>query len=177
MDKFETLLEAISYYHHQLDETMILHQEAMIEGEVQLAKAILKQFEVLLKKHIEVEDNLVNPIHAKYVTEPRWQTEVYLAEHKKIPLLLEKLFTKFEISPTSQPEKNRWIIDILDYERSLKNVLEHHEEREEKGQLIELKTALTHDQYEQLLDECITQLHPISKQVEIEVERLAREIY
>lgn len=31
-----------------------------------------------------------------------------------------------------------WIIQLLDDERTLKNVLEHHEEREEKGLLPEL---------------------------------------
>lgn len=37
--------------------------------------------------------------------------------------------------------RRRWIIQLLDDERTLKNVLEHHEEREEKGMLPELGLA------------------------------------
>lgn len=37
--------------------------------------------------------------------------------------------------------RRRWIIQLLDDDRTLKNVLEHHEEREEKGMLPELGLA------------------------------------
>jgi hypothetical protein len=41
--------------------------------------------------------------------------------------------------PEDKGQRLRWIIKLIDDERSLKNLLEHHNEREEKGMLPELQ--------------------------------------
>lgn len=49
--------------------------------------------------------------------------------------------TAIDVAPGQA--RRRWIIQLLGDERTLKNVLEHHEEREEKGMLPELGLAAT----------------------------------
>lgn len=151
--QFNSLLQCVSYYHRQLDELLMLHQEAVIVQNMALAKRALKIFNKLLKTHIDLEDELLIPAHETLQAEKQWRTLIYSEEHKKLLDLLantQELINK----PPAQDELRRWIIEVIDYERTFKNVMEHHEEREEKGLLLELDNHLETNQLNNLITKC-----------------------
>ena len=152
--QFNSLLQCVSYYHRQIDEMLMLHQEAVIVQDIPLAEEALRLFSKLLKVHIELEDELLISRHEQLASEIRWRTRVYKEEHVKLFDLLGNIRQMLRKAPEAT-EMRRWVIDIIDYERTFKNVMEHHEEREEKGLLLELD----HELDKNTLDQIITQCH------------------
>lgn len=159
--------------HREMDELLLLHQEALIEQDLGTALARFEAFHARLRAHIELENRELLPRHEQ-VAQPRWRTQVYALEHDKILELAGKLHERLRQAVMAQDAdapaatgaltgagpgagieagagarsdgppgqaRRRWIIQLLDDERTLKNVLEHHEEREEKGALPELGLA------------------------------------
>lgn len=130
--------------HAAREELLLLHQEALIEQDLPGALARYEAFHACMRAHIEFENGELLPRHAQ-VAQPRWRTQVYALEHDKILELAEKLHERLRqavaeggAAAMHAKGRRRWIIQLLDDERTLKNVLEHHEEREEKGMLPEL---------------------------------------
>ena len=128
--------------HQEMDELLLQHQEALIEQDLTAAQQHYSAFHALLQSHIALEDSLLLPQHQQ-LEKPQWRSLVYSAEHEKLlqvaQLLGERLSRPL---PAERSPRLRAIIKLLDDERSLKNLVEHHNEREEKGMLPELQTAL-----------------------------------
>ena len=82
--QFNSLLQCVSYYHRQIDEMLMLHQEAVIVQDIPLAEDALRLFTRLLKTHIELEDELLIPRHRALGKEVRWKTRIYEEEHSKL---------------------------------------------------------------------------------------------
>ncbi len=137
-----TLHALVSSQHRHLDELMLLHQEALLLQDIPLATRFLDLFDSLLSAHIEAENQHLIPALARQPS-PRWSALLYQKEHEKITAMLQKIQTQLQALPglTGQPLR-RAILALLDYERAFKNVMEHHEEREETGLLRELDAAL-----------------------------------
>lgn len=125
--------------HREMDELLLLHQEALIEQDLAAAQARYAAFLERLRAHIDVENRELLPRHEK-LAQPRWRTPVYALEHDKILALAGRIEARLQApAPAPGQARRRWIIQLLDDERTLKNVMEHHEEREEKGLLPELE--------------------------------------
>ena len=124
--------------HAEMDELFLQHQEALLEQDQPRAQTHYAAFHQLLKAHIELEDTQLMPLHQQLL-KPQWRTLVYTAEHEKIlqvaQLMAERIAAPL---PADKSARLRHIIKLLDDERSLKNLVEHHNEREEKGMLPEL---------------------------------------
>lgn len=132
------LADRILADHRDMDELLLQHQEALVEQNMGAALTRYEIFHERLCAHIALENAELLPRHES-VEAPRWRTQVYALEHDKILALAAKILARMQhpvIEPG--PEQRRWIIALLDEERVLKNVVEHHEEREEKGMLPEL---------------------------------------
>jgi hemerythrin-like domain-containing protein len=124
--------------HAEMDALFLQHQEALIEQDLPRAQARYAAFHTLLKNHIALEDSQLAPLHQQ-LPSPQWRTLVYTAEHEKIlqvaQLMVERMAAPL---PAEKSARLRHIIQLIDDQRSLKNLLEHHNEREEKGMLPEL---------------------------------------
>ncbi len=135
------LIERILREHRQLEALMLSHQEALIEQDIASARSRYASFLQMLRQHIALENEHALPPH-KSVDGPKWRTLVYEAEHDKAlqvaELMQERLEREF---PPAGPARLHWLIKMMDDERSLKNLLEHHHEREEAGLLPELAAA------------------------------------
>jgi len=138
-----TLLAVVSAFHQQLNELLLLQQEALIEQKFDVARQLFAHFHALMTEHITVENEQLLPVHAE-LGETRWATSLYYLEHTKILSLLDRADQQLATALTSTLSPRRWLIHVLDYQRTLKNVLEHHEQREEQALLIELSGHLKH---------------------------------
>ena len=140
MNNLQKLLEA---YHELLDEFFLIHQEPLILGDINLAKEYLIYYAQLLRQHIEIENNYLFPLYKK--NDPnvsgRWPVTLYIHEHNKIEQLLvgvETLMLKLESQYSA-----RGVIHLLEVEYRLKQLVEHHEQREEIALLPELCERLS----------------------------------
>ena len=125
--------------HQEMNELFLQHQEALLEQDWAKAQARYAAFHTLLLSHIALEDSVLVPLHQQ-LTKPQWRTLVYTAEHDKVREIAQIMADRIAApKPEDKQQRLRWIIKLLDDERSLKNLLEHHNEREEKGMLPELQ--------------------------------------
>ncbi len=147
-----SLFSTTHAYHALLDELFLLHQEAILAREYTLVTTSLLLFKQWLTAHLELEDELFLPALSRHCPEPRWRPELYRKEHQKILKLLEEL--DLRVREFGIESGRRDIIRLLDHQRRFKGLLEHHEEREEKGLLKELDEYLPLEDLEALLLQC-----------------------
>lgn len=117
------------------------HQAALLDRRFADAARLLEEYGERLRAHIAFEERCLLPQCATRGS-ARWPPEVYRAEHRRIEQLLEKAGEHL------QREARRGItaavlISILDEERTLKRLVEHHHEREESalfGEIYQVRT-------------------------------------
>lgn len=157
MLKTNLLYQAIDKQHQQLGELFLMHQEALLLQDVELAMEIFYSYKALQVAHLTFENDHLLPELAK-LNDTRWPHSLYLHEHNKVRDLLNKndlnLNKAQEVRNTeSNKQYRRWLIDLFEQQKSLKNVLEHHEQREEQGMLSELFDQLDSDHVARLASE------------------------
>ena len=138
-----SLVDQVGNCHKILDELFLLHQECLLEGELEQALVVLRGFNTCHTLHMEYEDTLLLPAYAQLPNPGRWDATLYEKEHQKIIDLYTKLvnaLVELEQQPPSGKQLRRTIIHFLDREKSFKGLCEHHQEREEASMLLELDT-------------------------------------
>lgn len=150
---------------------MSLHQQALIEQNMPLAMALYELLEENLQLHIRLENELVFSQHCQLET-TRWPSSLYLAEHNKITDLLQQCRHRLQNPKTQNGNLKPWIIQTLDFQRTLKNVLEHHEEREEMTLLPELDKQLDKYLKTDLIKELNEQWHQATQKIQLKLKRL-----
>jgi len=136
------LLNVLDHYHQRLENLFLCQQEALVEQRFELASQILTHYQALLSAHIQLENSLLLPLHEK-VEKPRWASSLYQREHEKILTLLARAIEKLNAAQSEEGRSlRRLVIELLDYQRTLKGVLEHHEQREQQGLVPELSATL-----------------------------------
>ena len=151
--QFNSLSQCVSYYHRRIDELLMLHQEALVIQDFPLAQKALRIFAKFLNKHLTLENELLIPAHDSLGCNKQWRTQVYKEEHSKLVDLLDNIRHMLSKEPAEE-RMRRWVIEVIDYERTFKNVMEHHEEREEKGLLLEIDNYLERFELEKLITQC-----------------------
>lgn len=120
------------------------HQEALVTRYWKQAASLLEEYSTRLRRHIEIEQRLLLPHCDAVSASIRWQARVYRAEHERIAQLLARNIQ--HLAQTRQRGMTpAGLIALLDEERMLKHVLEHHHEREEQGLFAELRLQLPAD--------------------------------
>lgn len=135
------LTDVITKCHQELDEFFLLHQEALILAKFESAVELLGCFGELHQFHMDFENEKLIPMLTKLEDSGRWPVLLYSSEHDKIQELLRKTelrLLSLRDNPLSSKAMRRGIIDLLDEQKTLKGVCEHHQEREEIGLLPEL---------------------------------------
>jgi hemerythrin-like domain-containing protein len=136
-----SLQATVRIYHQYMQELLHLHQEALLERDIGLALGFWQLHAQMLRLHIHLENEMLLPALDNQVDSPAWPASLYRAEHAKISSMGEQLGEVLTgLAETGLAR--RVVIALLDKQRSYKNLLEHHEEREEKGLLPELDAVL-----------------------------------
>ena len=122
-----------------------------------LAMAFWQLFKTAITAHVEVENELLFKAFAEHVKEPRWPAMLYEKEHEKIVAMMAKaegLLAQLQNTDRDASQRRRQILAVLEYQRSFKNVIEHHEEREEIALLQELEQFAPQDLLQSLYAVC-----------------------
>lgn len=135
------LVEIIKKQHLDIRELFARHQEALLEGQLYDASIWLEQFYVCQKAHMQIEENYLFPEFAKIERKSKWDCSLYEKEHDKINKLYDNIVSDLNWlseQGLNESQKRRNIIALLDKEKTLKGLNEHHEDREEEAMLKEL---------------------------------------
>lgn len=148
---FATLLEL----HLDLAELFARHQEALLDCDLELARRTLRTFRALLLKHIDEEERVLMPVY-KSLAGATGQLGAGLlhGDHRKLTALVAELEQKLEALDEKQPQLKRKVLAMLDEERTLKHVLEHHDQRERRMFFPVLDRLTTEPARRQLLAQC-----------------------
>lgn len=141
--------------HRHLEELFYNHQEALLDLDVSRALQVLLQFEVELKKHIELEEEHLMPIYKMTDFSKGGAPEIFINEHRKLVSLLCDLRKNLEILISRPHIEKKNIIAILDSETMFKKVFSHHDKREEALFFPALDSVTNPDERRKLLDLCL----------------------
>jgi hemerythrin-like domain-containing protein len=126
-------------FHRLLAQLLTMHQEALLIDDMVLALNVFDLFTEALQRHLDVENHLLLPLHRTLVQEYRWSSMVYEKEHDKLLQMAARIRRELAGLGALQGRARRLaVLEQLDYQRSFKSVMEHHEEREEQALLPEL---------------------------------------
>ena len=87
-----SLAEQITACHQQLNEMFLLHQEALLQGQLENAASILRSYESCHALHMQFEDDILLPKYAGLEMQGKWDETLYQQEHHKI----HDLYTRIE---------------------------------------------------------------------------------
>lgn len=182
---FESFVQITAYYHCQLDELIICHQECLLEQNLTLAQETFKYFDQAMRLHIQFENEVLLPnwqlisepsSGAKGAAEkPKWPFIIYQKEHDKLLAMLAKAdaFLSICCQPyESRQQYRRHILNSLEYLKTLKNVAEHHEQREEQGLLPELLGKATEEQKARILEQALSVWKPLMQEIDQLLEKV-----
>lgn len=126
----DVLKNQLAESHKDLHQWFLFHQECLLLGEDILAMQAYDAFMSYLQKHIQFENQyLLNDMR---LNDGRWPLEVYRKEHDKLDAMLVRLSQMLVDYQRLQGRRKRLaLLELLDYEQTLRHVMEHHEEREE----------------------------------------------
>jgi len=150
--------------HATLDQMFLLHQGILVNRGWARAARLLAYYQQQLSQHIQIEEQMLLP----YCTiaapgEARWDAHVYVAEHRRLEELVGKAATRLAVI-RRRGVSAAMLIGLLDQERTIKHVMQHHHEREAKGLFYELRGRLPAEVRQQLVAALqAIALRPVSK--------------
>ena len=133
----------LRHEHASLDILFRRHQEMLVSYAWARAARLLTRYQERLTVHIRLEEKFLLPYcnNDGSGSSPRWGSHVYRTEHRKLEELVRAVIVRLT-SARRRGVTPAMLIDLLDKERTLKHVVQHHHEREEKGLFTELHERL-----------------------------------
>lgn len=147
------LVTLIHQQHLELRELFTRHQEALVQGELHEAIEWLENYDILQKAHMQIEERYLFPEFANIEHSSKWDVSLYEKEHVKIKQLSTSIADELKWLSEQQQngsQRRRDIIELLDKQKTLKGLNEHHAKREEEAMLKELEQQLEQRQLREL---------------------------
>jgi iron-sulfur cluster repair protein YtfE (RIC family) len=121
----------LSRLHRSLEEILVQHQCALLHAEFEEALTRLTEYEAGLLAHMRDEENLMLPIYSERA-EPRrgGGLELFLGEHRKMRQIIGK-FRERVVDVSRSTDRDRSLIELLEFQTTFKHLAEHHNQREE----------------------------------------------
>jgi hemerythrin-like domain-containing protein len=147
---FLSLLEI----HEHLNEMLLLHQEALLVLDVGLALERLKQFELELRAHMRVEEDLLLPVYARAGRIQGGPIEFYTGEHKRMLEFLARFTENLEALRANPANLKRGILKLFDEQALFKQLMQHHDMREQNILYPTLDKVTSEEERRDLLSRC-----------------------
>lgn len=119
------------HVHERLSELFLLHQEALLGGDLALATERLAEYERELGAHMRAEDEILMPIYRRAGEVPRGPAVLFTGEHRKMLRYLRRFRDRLaQLARAGRAPAPREVISLLDEEAPFKGLVEHHDLRE-----------------------------------------------
>lgn len=127
--------------HVALQKMFALHQQALVIRAWAHAAHLLEDYQQRLQRHIQLEERFLLPYCPQVKTPQQWPAHVYALEHRRLEELLNQAGTRLAVA-RRRGVKPAALIALLDQEKTLKHLLEHHHERENRALFRLVRDAL-----------------------------------
>jgi hemerythrin-like domain-containing protein len=146
-EKFSSLSEV----HEDLSLLFFEHQKALLDRDHLKAALFLNQYEKEIQHHTGLEEEWLLPVYEER-SEIRAGGDVvnFVGEHSKILMVLRRLQDKL-VKNRSLKDATSELIDLLDDEARFKELIRHHDEREERFLFPELDRVTSDAEKSRLL--------------------------
>ncbi|KAA3611512.1 MAG: hypothetical protein DWQ01_05320 [Planctomycetota bacterium] len=140
--------------HETILEFLACHQEALVEQDLPRALETWQRFRRALLAHAKAEDEvLLPPFEASGEAPLGASAELIYTEHRKMRRLLERTGRRLEGLSRHGRLEARTVVFLIEEERLLKEVIDHHDRRERAGFFPALDRLFTGSERERLWSE------------------------
>ncbi len=123
---------SLSEIHEDLALLFFEHQKALLDRDLLKAGLFLKQYEKEIQHHTGLEEEWLLPLYEeRSEINPGGDVVNFVGEHSKILLVLRRLQEKLSKMRSSR-DGTCDLISLLDDEARFKELIRHHDEREER---------------------------------------------
>lgn len=120
---------ALAREHRLLERLMQRHQRALVNARFEQAAVRWRCYQERLAAHMAVEEALLHRAETDGGS-LRWAAQVYRLEHRRILQLATAIAQDLQ---AAKPRHSAWLrIEVIERQKTLKGVLDHHHAREEQ---------------------------------------------
>lgn len=143
--------------HDRVQEAFALHQEALLDLDLQAARLHLETHAEILRAHIREEEVLLLPVYGERTPEaPGGRVAQFTAEHRHLEEMVRGLAGDVAALSLGEPALRRKVIAIFDREALYKHLLDHHDRRERNVLYPVLDRVTSSEERERMLAGCVT---------------------
>jgi hemerythrin-like domain-containing protein len=116
--------------HERLNELFLLHQEALLRLDLELAAERLRIYGLELRAHMRVEEDLLMPVYERAGKIAGGPPEFFIGEHRRMLEFLKRFAATLGELKGEGGDPARRVIRLLDEEAAFKSLCDHHDMRE-----------------------------------------------
>jgi hemerythrin-like domain-containing protein len=116
--------------HERLNELFLLHQEALLRFDLELAEERLRLYERELRAHMGVEEDLLMPVYERAGKIAGGPPEFFIGEHRRMLEFLARFAATLDELKGGNGDLARRVIRLFDEEATFKSLCDHHDMRE-----------------------------------------------
>jgi hemerythrin-like domain-containing protein len=116
--------------HERLNELFLLHQEALLRFDLELAEERLRLYERELRAHMGVEEDLLMPVYERAGKIAGGPPEFFIGEHRRMLEFLGRFAAALPELKGGNRDLARRVIRLFDEEATFKSLCDHHDMRE-----------------------------------------------
>ena len=148
----EASIQSLSEVHDRLGRLLEDHQLALIHGDLEGARRLLARFASGIRAHIRHEEDVLLPVYEERVKVTRvGDPETLRDEHRQIDRALRKIEAR---TTELDREGGTWagsVLRLLEEQYRFKQLLQHHNDREDRSLYPLLDAACSLDERRNLL--------------------------
>ncbi|MGE0130397.1 MAG: hemerythrin domain-containing protein [Blastocatellales bacterium] len=116
--------------HERLNELFLLHQEALLRLDLELAAERLRIYTSELRAHMRAEEELLMPVYERAGKIAGGPPEFFIGEHRRMLAFLSHFATTLNELKDESGKQARRVIKLFDEEARFKSLCDHHDMRE-----------------------------------------------
>lgn len=140
--------------HERLNELFLLHQEALLRLDLELAAERLRIYERELRAHMRVEEDLLTPVYERAGKIEGGPPEFFIGEHRRMLEFLARFTATLGELKEESGDPARRAIRLFDEEAMFKNLRDHHDMRERNIFFPALDRVTDEDERRELVSGC-----------------------
>jgi hypothetical protein len=116
--------------HERLNELFLLHQEALLRLDLELAVERLRIYERELRAHMQAEEELLTPVYERAGKIAGGPPEFFIGERRRMLEFLARFAAMLGELKEESGDPARGVIRLFDEEAMFKSLCDHHDMRE-----------------------------------------------
>jgi hemerythrin-like domain-containing protein len=116
--------------HERLNDLFLIHQEALLRLDLEMAAERLRIYERELRAHMRVEEDLLMPVYERAGRIAGGPSEFFIGERRRMLEFLARFAATLDELKEESGDPARRVIRLFDEEAMFKSLCDHHDMRE-----------------------------------------------